>query len=591
VAGKIIPETFRLIKDSSLRCTLINSLIMIFRSVFPLLVIFLLKKLVDMLVDPAAATPFSSQSLVLFVVVIALILLADDLLAIAGRYYARVQSGQLEGHMLGLIHSHASKLGLASFEDATFHELLGRAAGDAIWRPAAIVSDLILTLRGAISFIAMAVILSRLSILLVFVVILAFIPAFISKLAGSERLYKIRPQKAKLSRKWEYFSWLITAERPAREVKLFGLGSYFDELFRKHFKEARDLELKTIRRGGWFDAGAALFKALFFAGIVIYLSFSMVSRKISAGEMAMYLVAFRQAMVYLRDMISGMTGIDEDRLFLRDFFEFLDRKEDVFAREPVKDLPEKEGDIEISDLTFCYPGSTTPALKDINLRIGRGEKVAIVGANGSGKSTLVKMLCRLYDPDSGEIRYSGVPIVHFSPDAYRKCFSVVFQDFMLYYLSVRENIGLSDLTVHPSDEKLRAIFRRAGLDLFTDDLPLGFDTALGHIDSGGRELSWGEWQKIAIVRALFRQAPVLILDEPSSSLDATSEYEIFSHLDDITSGRTTVLISHRLSNVINADRIIVMSRGVIAETGTHQELIEKGGVYSEMYTSQKNLYR
>jgi ATP-binding cassette, subfamily B, bacterial len=566
-------------------------MIMICRSVFPLLAIFLLKRLVDMLIGHPAVTSSFLQSLILFIVAIAFILLADDLLAIAGRYYARAQSGQLEAHLLGMIHSHASKLGLAAFEDASFHELLGRAAGDALWRPAAIVSDIILMLRGAISFIAMAVILSRLNILVVLIIVIAFIPAFLSQMASSERLYKISPQKIKLSRKWEYFSWLITAERPAREVKLFGLGNYFDSLFRKHFNENRELELKTIRRSGWFDAGAALFKTLFFAGIIIYLSFSMVNGKITAGEMAMYLVAFRQAMIYLRDTVSGMNGIDENRLFLRDFFEFLDRKENVVAKEPVENLPENEGDIVVSDLTFFYPGSTVPALKDVNLRIKKGEKVAIVGANGSGKSTLVKMLCRLYDPDNGEISYSGVPVVHLDPEAYRKCFSVVFQDFMLYYLSVRENIGLSDLSVNPSDEKLKEIFLKAGLDLFTDELPHGFDTTLGHIESGGRELSWGEWQKIAIVRALFRSAPVLILDEPSSSLDANAEYEIFSHIDEITAGRTTVLISHRLSNVINADRIIVMSHGTVAEEGTHSELIEKGGIYREMYYRQKNLYR
>jgi ATP-binding cassette, subfamily B, bacterial len=590
VAGKIIPESLRLIKESSLRCTLINSLIMICRSFFPLVVIFMLKRLVDMLVSQPAVTSSFFQSLILFIVVIAIILLADDLLAIAGRYYARAQSGLLEAHLLGKIHTHAASLGLASFEDASFHELLGRAAGDALWRPAAIISDLILMLRGAVSFIVMAVILSRFSVIIVIVIIIAFIPAFLSQMAGTERLHQLRPQKEKLSRKWEYFSWLITGERPAREIKLFGLGNYFDNLFRKQFDEARDLELKTIRRSGFFEAGAALFRALFFAGIIIFFSLSLVKGKITAGEMAMYLVAFRQAMIYLRDTMSGITGIEEDRLFLRDFFDFLGRKEDIYAKEPVESLPETDGDIEISGLTFFYPGSATPALKDINIRIGKGEKIAIVGSNGSGKSTLVKLLCRLYDPDNGEIRYSGVPVTHIDPAAYRKCFSVVFQDFMLYYLSVRENIGLSDLCIDPMDEKLREIFIKAGLDIFTDELPGGFDTRLGHIEPGGKELSWGEWQKIAIVRALFRQAPVLILDEPSSSLDANSESEIFSHLDDITAGRTTVFISHRLSNVIKADRIIVLNNGVVAETGTHMELIEKDGLYSRMYLRQKNMY-
>jgi len=190
----------------------------------------------------------------------------------------------------------------------------------------------------------------------------------------------------------------------------------------------------------------------------------------------------------------------------------------------------------------------------------------------------------------GEIKYSGVPVVNIDPAKYRKCFSVVFQDFMLYYLSVRENIAMGDLTQDTGDENLRRVFSEAGFEVFTDSLTKGFDTQLGHLDQEGREISWGEWQKIAIIRALFRKSPVLILDEPSSSLDSESEYAVISHLEDITAGRTTILISHRLSNVAGADRIIVMDRGAVAECGTHEELMKKGGLYSIMYSKQKNLY-
>jgi len=552
----------------------------------------LLKKFVDILINAPASTPSVSQSIILYIAAIAFVLLADDLLIITGRYSARAQEKYLGVHIMGMIHSHAIKLGLKSFEDASFHELLSRAAGDATWRPAGIVSDIILLLRGAISFIVMAVILSRFSIILTGIVLLAFVPALISRLVSSERLFKVRPEQTALSRKWQYFSWLITAERPAREIKLFGLGEYFDNLYRKYFNKAKDLELTSIRRGSMFEIGAAIFKAMVFAGVIIYFSLSMIKGKITTGELAMYLVAFRQAMVYLRDAVSGITGIDEDKLFLRDLFSFLDRKEDIVAKEPLLEVPVLKGGIELLNLTFYYPGRSMPALKDINISIGKGEKIAIVGANGSGKSTLVKLLCRLYDPAEGEIRYSGVPIVHLSPEKYRQQYSVVFQDFMLYYMSIRDNISLSDLTANPSDEKIIQVFHEAGLDAFTDELPGGFDTPLGHMESDGKELSWGEWQKIAIARALFRESPVLILDEPSSSLDADSEYEIFSKLDEITRGRTTVFISHRLSNVIKADRIIVLSHGMVVETGTHEELLEGGvGVYRSMYLRQKSMYR
>lgn len=562
---------------------------MLCRSLFPLAGIIILKRLVDLLTG-TPSVDFPVRLLILYISLVSLLLLLDDLFSIAGRYYAKVQSGRLGLHIMGMIHSHSMKLGLSSFEDPHFHELLGRASGDAAWRPASVVSDMVLMLKGILSFIAMAIILSQFSILILVIILVSFIPAYAARGISSRNMYRSRPEQAHFTRKWQYFSWLLTAERPAREVKLFQLGEFFDSLFRSHYTRATEVELNAIRKGHRIEYVAALFKTLIFAGIIIFFSLSLIRGHITAGELAMYLVAFRQAVVYLRDSVAGLSGLGEDRLFLRDLFDFLDRKEEITAKEPVTDPPEFSGDIEISDLTFYYPGSNIPALKDINLKIGKGEKIAIVGPNGSGKTTLVKLLCRLYDPATGEIRYSGVPVVNIDPLKYRRCFSVVFQDFMLYYLSVRENIGLGDLSRDPGDERLRQIFSGAGFDLFTDSLKNGFDTQLGHLDEEGRELSWGEWQKIAIIRALFREAPVLILDEPSSSLDSESEYAVISHLDDITAGRTTVLISHRLSNVAGADRIVVMDHGTVAECGTHEELMKRGGLYSSMYTKQKNLY-
>ena len=242
-------------------------------------------------------------------------------------------------------------------------------------------------------------------------------------------------------------------------------------------------------------------------------------------------------------------------------------------------------------MSFTYPGASGPALRNINLKISRGEKVAVVGPNGSGKTTLVKLLCRLYDPDGGRILLNGRNINEIDPDAYRKLFSVVFQNFMLYYLSAGDNIRLGNAEGKEETERVISAASMTGLHELLSSLPEGYDTLLGHHTEGGRELSWGEWQKIAIARALYREAPVLILDEPSSSLDADSEYEIFSDLGRITAGRTCIFISHRLSNVKDADRIIVLNEGCIAESGTHDELMAARGRYYSMFTRQKSMYR
>jgi len=222
--------------------------------------------------------------------------------------------------------------------------------------------------------------------------------------------------------------------------------------------------------------------------------------------------------------------------------------------------------------------------------IKKGEVVALVGPNGSGKSTLVRLLCRLYDPDSGSIKYDGTDIKHMDPEEYRKQFSVVFQDFMLYNLSASENIRLGNIDTADDSEKIKKSATDTGVHTLIDNLPNGYNTVIGNLFDDSRELSWGEWQKIALARALYREAPVLILDEPSSALDTDTEYEIFSRFRELVKGRTSILISHRFTNVSLADKIIVLDKGNIAETGTHYELMQKGGIYFTMFSKQSSRF-
>ncbi|MDX9773083.1 MAG: ABC transporter ATP-binding protein [Bacteroidales bacterium] len=584
-------RALKLLTDSSGKETVLSVIILTIRAFLPLVAVILLRYYVDRITGVAGEPGVSSLSGIIWLIAaMALALLADDLLSYAGQYIARRHSYLLEGYISSLIHDHSSGLGLRFFEDPAFHDRLERAARDISWRPAAMVADLILLLRGIISFIAMGYVLRNFGLIPLAVLAFVFIPVLWIRVLNSSRLYETRKKATADTRQAAYFSWLLTGEKPAREVRLFDLGGYFERLFRKHFRASREPEIAAVRKNSIAESIASVVRVAAFAGVLVYATVSYMNSKITAGDLAMYLVAFRQALVYLRDAISGYSGLAENRLFLQDLFLFLDMKDDM-AGEAIPPEAELFRDITVEGLSFTYPGARQPALDDISLRIEKGEKIAIVGPNGSGKTTLVKLLCRLYDPDSGCIRVNGVDVSNLHPVAYRKVFSVVFQNFMLYYLSAGDNIGLGSADGGADAGRVRSAAANAGINKILESLPTGYETQLGHHTEGGRELSWGEWQKLAIARAIYREAPVLILDEPASSLDADSEYEIFSDLGRITDRRTCIFISHRLSNVRDADRIIVLEHGRIAEEGSHDELMATGGRYSSMFNRQKSMYR
>jgi ATP-binding cassette subfamily B protein len=295
-------------------------------------------------------------------------------------------------------------------------------------------------------------------------------------------------------------------------------------------------------------------------------------------------------MIYIKDLFSALAGLYEDGLFIGDTFEFLNLQEKVTAALPVVTPSPLKNKIVVDKLTFTYPGNNFKTIDNVTFEISKGEIIALVGPNGAGKSTLVRLLCRLYDPDSGIIKYDGASIRNMEPEEYRKQFSVVFQDFMLYNLSAGENIRLGNINEANPGNRIKASAATTGINELLSKLPNGYDTAIGNLFDESRELSWGEWQKIALARALFRDAPLLILDEPSSSLDADTEHDIFSRFREIVKGRTSILISHRFTNVSLADKIIVLDKGSVAETGTHDELMKKGGLYFTMYNKQSSRF-
>lgn len=584
-------ESLRLVWKSSPGWTFTNIVMSVLRSIFPLILIWLLKEVVDVITKATTSVqPIPDMNIVWPVLAVVIVWFLDEASSDFSNFVRKKQALKLEIYMYGLLHSKSIKLDLINFERPEYFDCLSRASREAPWRPNSILNNMISLLRGFLSLLLIAGLIFTLNWTLAVLLLIANIPGIWLRLYYADILYNFQRQQTPEARKSSYFNWLLTGDRPSRELRLFGLGNYFISLFKQSFLKQKEEEMNIIRRRTLIELISNLFKASALLITLLFIARQTINGKLTLGQMAMYLLAFRQGMIYIKDLFGALAGLYEDGLFIGDTFEFLNLKENLTAAEPVVVPSPLKKKIVVENLSFTYPGNNFTTINNVSFEIKKGEIIALVGPNGAGKSTLVRLLCRLYDPDSGKVKYDGNEIRNMDPEEYRKHFSVVFQDFMLYNLPAGENIRMGNINQKSSAEKIKASATTTGIHDLINSLPNGYETVIGNLFDDSRELSWGEWQKIALARALFRDAPVLILDEPSSALDADAEHDIFSRFREIVKDRTSILISHRFTNVTLADRIIVLDKGSIAETGTHDELMKSGGLYFKMFTKQSSRF-
>ena len=582
---KLFRKALALVYDSAPGWATVNIVISVLQSILPLALIWLIKLLIDEITNAAQAGT-GAANIVPMVIAVVVVYFLDEVCSDSGNFVRSKQSVKLEGYMYNLLHSKAVRLDLINFEHPGYYDCLSRATSEAPWRPNNILNNIVSMFRGLLSLLLMAGLLFTLHWGAALMLLVVNIPGIWLRLHYADILYHFQREQTPEARKSAYFSWLLTGDRPSREIRLFGLGNYFISLFKKSFNKQKEEELNILRKRTVIELITDVVKASAILVLLLVIARRTVSGDLSLGQMAMFLLAFRQGMTYIKDLFVSVAGLYEDGLYIGDTFEFLDLKESVVANPPVTVPAELKSEIKVEDISFTYPGNDYTTLNKVSFEIKKGEIIALVGPNGAGKSTLVRLLTRLYDPDTGSVRWDGNDIKTMDPDQFRKFFSVVFQDFMLYNLPAGENIRMGNIDAPDPDEKIRKAAASSGVHELLNNLPKGYDTTIGTLFDDSRELSWGEWQKIALARALFRESPVLILDEPSSSLDADTEYEIFSRFREIVNGRTSILITHRFTNVTLADRIIVLEQGSITETGSHEELMKKKGRYWEMFRKQ-----
>jgi ATP-binding cassette subfamily B protein/ATP-binding cassette subfamily C protein len=488
----------------------------------------------------------------------------------------------------------ALELELRHFEDAEVYDKMQNARREASSRPLSLALQLVAIGQNAVTLAALSGLLWRLSPASVAVVVVASVPAFLAeaRLAGASfRLYSWRAPEG---RRLNYLEWILTRDTHVKEVKLFGLGPLvlgrYRALFRKFFDEDRRLARRRLAAGVTFG----LVSLTAFYGMYALMAGHAAAGTISLGDLTLYIVVFRQGQGAIQAVLSAMGGMYEDALFMQNLFAFLaiPTGGELARRTPPATLPRDRALlIELDHVSFRYPGQEVWALRDVSLALAPGETLGLVGANGAGKSTIVKLLLRLHDPTEGVVRWGGVDLRDLDPADLRGRIGSVFQDFVRYQFTARENIGLGDPARLEDLTHIQEAARRGGAADVVEGLPERYETVLGGWFERGQELSAGQWQKLAVARAFMREgAQLLILDEPTAAIDAEGEHELFERFRQLAAGRSAVVISHRFSTVRMADRIAVLHGGRLEELGSHKELLALDGRYAHLFRLQARGY-
>jgi ATP-binding cassette, subfamily B, bacterial len=511
------------------------------------------------------------------------------LVAAAGREVREVLSEITTRHAKQRIIDVTTAVELSAYETPTFHDRLVRAATGE-YRPIQMVDGLIGTVGALASIGGIMAALLAIQPWLVPLLLVAGVPLMGAVLKAGHALFGFHMRMTPVTRARNYLYGLLTAKDPAKELRAFSIGPYLNArhaaLYDEHMTELRRTSHHRFRIA---VASTLVLAAALGAGIagLLYLALSdrlgLAETATAAG--ALLILGERMMMTVI-----GIGQVYESGLFVEDYTTFLATAPTQHATTGTQPAPETFERITVTDVTFTYPAGTRPALRGVNLELQAGQIVALVGDNGSGKTTLAKLLARLYLPQSGSIRWDGADTAQIDPDQLRRRIAVIFQDFLHYALPARQNIGLGAIDRIDDHDAIRAAARRAGADQALSRLPDGYETILSPEYAGGRDLSIGQWQRVALARAFMRDAPLIILDEPTAALDARAENELFASIRTMYAGRTVLFISHRFNTVRVADHIYVLNDGQIVEDGDHDTLIALGGLYAELFTLQAAAY-
>jgi ATP-binding cassette, subfamily B, bacterial len=587
-----LPRFFRLVWQTSPPIMIANSILRIIRASTPVAILYVGKLIIDQVVMLSRAHDGHSTKHIWQLVAIefGLAILSDGLT----RAITLMDSllGDLFSNFTSIrIMRHAAELDLDQFEDSSFYDKLERARQQTTGRTV-LLSQVMSQVQDLITMGFLAAGLMAFNPWLIVLLLIAVIPAFMGESYFNDRSYALNRGQTPERRELDYIRYLGASDETAKEVKLFDLSAFLVDRFRKLSDQFYlDNRRLAIRRSTWGTVFAMLGSAGYYAAYVVII-IRTVSGSLTIGDLTFLAGSFRQLRSLLEGILTRFTSVSQGAIYLRDFFEFFEIKPRIVVKANPRPFPDpiRIGFV-FEDVGFRYLNSNHWANRHLNFTLHAGEKLALVGENGAGKTTLVKLLARLYDPSEGRILLDGVDLREYDPAALRMQIGIIFQDYLRYQMTVAQNIAVGNIREKENRGLIVAAARQSLADGLADRLPEKYDQALGRRFNQGVELSGGEWQKIALARAYMRDAQLLILDEPTSSLDARAEYEVFQRFADLTKGKSAVLISHRFSTVRMADRILMLDKGEIIEIGSHEELLKKQGRYAELFNLQARGYQ
>lgn len=574
--------------------TAVNVFLVIILGILPIAALYMTKVIVDSVTaglgspDPAIVFPQVLFSIFIAAIIALSIAFARSLSELA----SEAQSMIVTDGVSDILHAQSIAVDLEYYENTSYYDTLHRAQEEAPYRPTRIIDGLVQMGQSSISLIGVAALILAFSWLIGLVLLAAAIPAALVRYYYARARYRFEQDQTETERQAWYYHWVLTDSDHAKEVRLFHLGRLFRERFMGLRSDLRQGRLSLARYRTVADVLSQAIAIIALFGSFAFIAYTALTGVITVGDLVMYFLAFQLGLGFIQAILRSLAGLYEDNLFLTSYYQFLDLTPKIRSPNHPVPVPEPLSQtIDFRDVHFSYPDGVKNVISGVSLTIDPGEVIALVGENGSGKTTLIKLLCRLYDPDAGVITVNGIDLRDFDPVAWRKEISVVFQDYVHYHLSAGENIWIGDIEQEQDPALIAQAAHRSGADPIIRRLPDGYHTNLGHWFSGGRELSEGEWQKIALARAFFRNSGIVVLDEPTSSLDPLAEAELFRNFRNLLEGRSAVIISHRFSTVQMADRIYVLDKGQIIEQGSHEDLLRLNGRYAHLFRTQAEHYQ